>query len=77
MRPRATAPTREMCPRFRLTELLTSDSLTLPPHPYGGPNMANLMTLAIATGWDAAPAIILLSLSIPYLILGLRKEGKR
>jgi len=39
--------------------------------------MANLMTLAIATGWDAAPAIILLSLSIAYLILGLRKEGKQ
>lgn len=39
--------------------------------------MANLMTLAIVTGWEAAPAIALLSLSIPYLILGLRKEGKR
>lgn len=63
-------PPSRMCPRFRLTEPLTSDSLTLPPHPYGGPNMANLMTLAIVTGWDAAPAIALLSLSIAYLILG-------
>ena len=36
-----------------------------------------VMTLAIVTGWDAAPAILLLSLSIPYLILGYRKEGKR
>jgi hypothetical protein len=35
------------------------------------------VTLAITTGWDAAPAILLLSLSIPYLILGYRKEGKR
>ena len=35
------------------------------------------MTLAIATGWAAAPAILILSLSIPYLILGYRKEGKR
>ena len=34
------------------------------------------MTLAIVTGWDAAPAILLLSLSIAYLILG-RKEVKR
>ena len=35
------------------------------------------MILAIVTGWDAAPAILILSLSIPYLILGYRKEGKR
>lgn len=35
------------------------------------------MTFAIVTGWDAAPAILILSLSIPYLILGYRKEGKR
>ncbi len=34
------------------------------------------MTLAIVTGWDAAPAILLLSLSIAYLILG-RKEVNR
>lgn len=33
------------------------------------------MTLAIVTGWDAAPAIALLSLSIAYLILG-NKETK-
>ena len=32
---------------------------------------------AIVTGWDAAPAIILLSLSIAYLILGIGNERNR
>lgn len=34
------------------------------------------MTLAIVTGWDAAPAILILSLSIAHLILG-NKETNR
>lgn len=32
---------------------------------------------AIVTGWDAAPAIVLLSLSVAYLILGIGKERNR
>lgn len=32
---------------------------------------------AIVTGWDAAPAIILLSLSIPAILLGIGKEKNR
>ena len=32
---------------------------------------------AIVTGWDAAPAIILLSLSIPAILLGVGKEKNR
>lgn len=33
--------------------------------------------IALATGWDALPGILLLSLSIPALLLGIGKENDR
>lgn len=34
------------------------------------------MTFAIVTGWDAGPAILILSLSLAYLILGNKETGR-